>query len=94
MKKPGNQSHIMYIDGEWVPSSDEWIDVRDPSTGRTIDKVPSAADDDVDKAVDAAKDAFDRGVWSKIAPGDRANALLRIASMLEQISAISLNSRH
>jgi len=75
----------MYIDGEWLPSSsDEWVDVHDPSTGKVIDKVPSAADDDVGKAVDAAKDAFDRGIWSKITPGDRANALLRIASMLEQ----------
>jgi acyl-CoA reductase-like NAD-dependent aldehyde dehydrogenase len=73
-----------YIDDEWFPSSEGWVDVRDPSTGNVIDKVPSAADDDVDKAVDAAKDAFDKGIWSKIASGDRANALLGIASMLEQ----------
>jgi betaine-aldehyde dehydrogenase len=75
----------MYIDGDWVPSSsDEWIDVRDPSTGKVIDRVPSAVDDDVDRAVDAAKDAFDRGTWSKLPPGDRASALLRVASLMEQ----------
>jgi betaine-aldehyde dehydrogenase len=85
MNKTGIQNHLMYINGEWVPSSsEEWVDVRDPSTGKVIDKVPSAADEDVGKAIDAAKDAFNKGTWSKITPGDRASALLKIASMLEQ----------
>ena len=75
----------MFIDGQWVDSSSgERIQVRDPSTGSVIEEVPSASIEDVYKAVDAARDAFERGTWSKAPPGDRANALLRVAQMLEQ----------
>jgi len=75
----------MFIDGEWVASSSgETVEVREPSTGRIIERVPSATNDDVNRAVDAAKESFEKGVWSKAPPGDRANALLRIAAMLEQ----------
>jgi len=34
------------------------------------------------KSVDAAYDAFQKGVWSKIPPGDRANLILKVAAML------------
>ena len=78
-------THLMFIDGEWVDSSSgERIEVKDPSTDKVFDRVPSASRDDVGKAVDAAKDSFNKGVWSKAPPADRANALLRIAAMLEE----------
>ena len=32
--------------------------------------------------MDAAYDAFQKGVWSKIPPGDRANLILKVAAML------------
>jgi betaine-aldehyde dehydrogenase len=79
-----NQAYKMLIDGEWVDSSSgQSIDVRDPSTGKVFEKVPSASTEDVHRAVDAARDAFDRGVWSKAPPVDRANVLLKVAAMLE-----------
>ena len=78
---------LMFVENEWVRSSnDKQLNVLDPSTGQVLDTVPHGTRDDVGKAVDAARDAFDRGIWSKIPPGDRANMLLKVATMLEQKS--------
>jgi len=78
---------LMFIENEWVKSSDEKsLDVFDPSTGKVMDTVPHASKDDARRAVDAARDAFDKDNWSKLPPGDRANLLLKVASMLEQRS--------
>lgn len=80
-------SRLMFIDNEWVKSSDDkYLNVFDPSKGTVMDTVPHASRDDARRAVDAARDAFDRGPWSKIPPGDRANLLLRVAIMMEQKS--------
>lgn len=74
----------MLIDGKWVDSdSGASIEVLDPSKGKVITSVPSATLDDVRAAVEAASRSFDKGVWSKAPPGDRANALLRVAALLE-----------
>jgi betaine-aldehyde dehydrogenase len=79
------ESNLMFIDGEWVASSSsERMEVREPSTGKVLEKVPSASIQDVHRAVDAAREAFDRGIWSKAPPADRANTLLKVASMLEE----------
>ena len=79
------ETRQMFIDGEhMVSSSGEWMDVLNPATGKVIERVPAASLDDVHRAVDAAKDSFGKGVWSKAPPADRANALLKIAAMLEQ----------
>jgi len=76
---------LMFIENKWVPSSNEkQLNVLDPSRGQILDTVPHGTKDDVGKAVDAARDAFEKGIWSKIPPGDRANLLLKVASMLEQ----------
>src|SRR3972149_8114623 len=78
-------THLMLIDGDWVDSSSgERIEVKDPSIDKVFDRVPSASREDLGQAVDAARDSFNKGVWSKATPGDRANALLRVASMLEE----------
>lgn len=78
-------SKLMFIENEWVKSSnDKQLNVFNPSTGRVMDTVPHATKDDIGRAVDAAHDAFAKGIWSKIPPGDRANLLLKVASMIEQ----------
>ena len=75
----------MYINGSWVDSSGGGrISVRNPSTGLIIDEVPRATKDDVGGAVEAAKEAFESGRWSRLAPSDRANILLKTADLLEQ----------
>jgi betaine-aldehyde dehydrogenase len=80
-------SRLMFIDNEWVKSSDDkYLNVFDPSTGKVLDTVPHASKNDTRKAVDAARDAFDRGVWSRLPVGERANLLLKVASMLDQES--------
>ena len=48
-------SYHMFIDGEWIDSaSGESIEVHDPSTGKVLEKVPSASVDDVHRAINAA----------------------------------------
>ena len=80
-------SRSMFIENEWVKSSDDkYVNVFDPSTGKIMDTVPHATKDDVRRAVDAARDAFDRGVWSKVPPVERANLLLKVAAILDQES--------
>src|SRR5579884_3466171 len=75
----------MYIDGEWVESNhQEKIAVWNPSTGQKLEEIPSASIEDVRRAVDAAKSAFESGRWSRLTPADRANILLKIATMLEE----------
>ena len=85
---------LMFVENEWVRSSnDKQLNVLDPSKGQVLDTVPHGTKDDVGKAVDAARDAFDRGEWSRIPPGDRANMLLKVATMLEQNSRNSSGSK-
>lgn len=74
----------MLVDGKWVDSdSGGSIEVLDPASGEAIEAVPSATTDDVKAAAEAARKSFDRGVWSRAPPGERANLLLKVASMLE-----------
>ncbi len=57
-----NPKNKMFIDGEWVDSSSgEKFEVRDPSTGKVFENVPSASSEDVDKAVESARNTFDNG---------------------------------
>jgi betaine-aldehyde dehydrogenase len=75
---------LMYIDGEWTAASDQRSSpVYNPATGAVITNVPKASREDTRRAIEAAKAAFAKGDWSKAPPADRANALLRVAGMLE-----------
>ncbi|MCM2972114.1 acetaldehyde dehydrogenase ExaC [Larsenimonas suaedae] len=72
-----------FIGGQWVaPSSGEYLDNVTPVTGKVFCEVPRSNADDIEKAVQAAKKAFPG--WSKTAPAERSNVLLRIADRLEQ----------
>jgi betaine-aldehyde dehydrogenase len=67
----------------------EWIDVEgvlpadDPSTGEVYGMVPDSDAATVDAAVRAARTAFD-GPWARMSVGDRAEALRRLAGVLEK----------
>jgi betaine-aldehyde dehydrogenase len=75
----------MFINGEWKNSSNgESFTVLNPATGSQFAEVPSATNDDVDFAVESAGDSFNRGVWSKLSPGERSVMLLKVASMIEE----------
>ncbi|KAF5391120.1 hypothetical protein D9757_003049 [Collybiopsis confluens] len=74
----------LYINGKWVEGSDQtYIDVVNPSTGKTITKVSEATPKDVDIAVGAAKTAF-ATTWGLNTPGAaRAKLLAKLAQIME-----------
>src|SRR5215213_3164550 len=58
------------------------MEVLNPATGETIAEVPRGTQADVDRAVEAAKDALPE--WLETTPGERAEALLKLADALEE----------
>jgi betaine-aldehyde dehydrogenase len=73
-----------FIDGQFVdPAEGQTEPVLDPSTGETIAEAPVSTEADVDKAVAAARRAFEDG-WATTTPGERAEALLKLADAVEQ----------
>jgi aminomuconate-semialdehyde/2-hydroxymuconate-6-semialdehyde dehydrogenase len=73
-----------FIGGEFVaPKSGNYMDDVNPATGVVEAKLPRSNSTDVDDAVKAATDTFHSGVWSKMAPGARADILDRIADGLK-----------
>jgi aldehyde dehydrogenase (NAD+) len=64
----------VYIDGEWISStSDEMIDVFNPSTEEPIARVVAGSAEDVDRAVRAARRAF--AGWSMRSADERCKLL-------------------
>ncbi|MFD0886411.1 aldehyde dehydrogenase family protein, partial [Streptosporangium algeriense] len=61
----------LYLNGAWRPSaSREGLDVVNPATEETIDRVPAGSPADVEVAVAAAREALP--AWSRTAPAERA----------------------
>src|ERR1700733_2297231 len=82
----------LFIDGLWVDSADtELLEVRSPSTGNLLAKVPHASAKDVNRAVEAARRVGD--AWRLTPPFERAAACHRIAERIppprEKIPRIS-----
>ncbi|HUT68144.1 MAG TPA: CoA-acylating methylmalonate-semialdehyde dehydrogenase [Dehalococcoidales bacterium] len=71
-----------YIDGEWVESKGEIVDVVNPATCRTIAKVPISTADEMDAAVAAARAAFPD--WRRTTPVARSRYLFRLKELLEE----------
>jgi gamma-glutamyl-gamma-aminobutyraldehyde dehydrogenase len=73
-----------FIDGRFVPaSSGETFETENPATGEAITRVAAGGAEDIDRAVAAARRAFEDGRWSKLAPADRKQTLLRLADRIE-----------
>ena len=71
-----------YIAGEFVrQSSEDWMDVFEPATGKQFAKVPHSGPQDIDKAVAAARAA--QPSWGALTHSVRADWLDRIADSLE-----------
>ena len=74
-----------FIDaGYHDPAEGETEAILNPSTGETMAYAPLSTAQDVDAAVKAAKTAFEGGTWSRATPGERANALLKLADLIEE----------
>jgi 1-pyrroline dehydrogenase len=76
-------SYKNIVGGEWVDSvSGETMEILNPATGETIAEVPRGTQEDADRAVAAAKQALPE--WLETTPGERAEALLRLADLLDE----------
>ena len=71
-----------YIDGEWVESSGEMLEVDNPATGEVIARVPLSTPKVVDQAVAAAKAAFEE--WRETPPLVRARYMFRLKGLMEE----------
>jgi len=81
----GIESLSMYIDGEWVASSDgSMLESINPTTGEIWARFPDATAEDVDRAVEAAHKAMTAGPWAGYSASQRGKALYRIAEVLAE----------
>src|SRR6478735_1892673 len=81
-----------FVGGKWVDAADGGTaEIINPSTGDTIAEVPNGTQADVDRAVDAAKAALPE--WLETTPGERAEALLKLADALDANPVSSDNVR-
>jgi 4-(gamma-glutamylamino)butanal dehydrogenase len=73
-----------YINGEQVaPQSGETFETMMPATGRVLAEIAACGPEDVDRAVASARRAFNKGDWSRLAPSERKQVLLRFADLIE-----------
>lgn len=74
---------LNYINGELVPpTSNNWLDNYNPSTGKVYSRIPDSAAADVENAVAAAKAAFPG--WSSCGIQNRYRILNRIADLIAE----------
>lgn len=71
-----------FINGEWVESEGEKVDIVNPATCKVIAKVPISTKDEINKAVGAASQAFPD--WRRTPPLARARCLFRLKELMEQ----------
>jgi len=71
-----------YINGEWVESKGETIDVVNPATYETIGKVGISTREEIDDAVQAAQEAFYD--WRRTPAVTRCRYLFRLRELLEE----------
>lgn len=71
-----------YINGaNCMPSSQDWLDVIEPSTGEIYGQLPNSNREDVQQAYEAAQKAFPE--WSKTSVEKRSTILAKIADLIE-----------
>ena len=76
----------LFIGGKFVePHSKRWFETINPATEETLAEVAEGDAEDVDRAVREARRAYEK-VWRKIAPGERAKYIFRIARLIQEKS--------
>jgi len=77
--------HGHFIEGRWVEGGDATtINIVNPATGLTISHIEAGGAVEIDLAVTAARTSFNSGVWSKMAPVERARILFSLADLIEE----------
>ena len=72
-----------YIGGKLqAPTSGNYIDNYDPSTGKVCSHIPDSDAHDVEQAFKAAKAAFPK--WSNMPKEERSKILMKLSSLIEQ----------
>ena len=80
-----NPVATLFIDGQWVPSSDGGTrTVICPADGSEVGVVSEATTQDTERAIDAARRAFESGVWSNRPAIERGDFLLQVADELKR----------
>ncbi len=76
---PGNA----FIDGGYrVPIFGTTFETVNPATGEKLTDVAVCEAADVDFAVSGARESFEDGRWSKLAPGERKDVLIRLCKLI------------
>ncbi len=78
----GMPTALNYVDGEWVESKGEHIDVVNPTTHEPIGRVGISTKEEIDDAVKSAQEAFPD--WRRTPAVSRARYLFRLAQLLEE----------
>ncbi|MCM2329675.1 4-guanidinobutyraldehyde dehydrogenase / NAD-dependent aldehyde dehydrogenase [Geopseudomonas sagittaria] len=74
-----------FIHGEYVDAvGGDTFDCLSPIDGRLLGQVASCAAADAERAVADARATFDSGVWSRLAPGERKQAMVRFGNLIAQ----------
>lgn len=74
-----------FIEGAFTDASDGGtFENVNPATGETICSVAHCTAADVDQAVAAARRSFDDGAWSRAAPEDRKEVMLKLAALIRE----------
>lgn len=73
----------LYIDGEYVKSSDQsTFEVKNPATQEIIAVVSEATEADVDRACRVARAAFENGPWRTMSVAERCAKIRRMAEII------------
>ena len=84
----------LFIGGEWRKTPDS-LPVLNPATEEEIAHLPHARVQDLDDALEAANRGF--RIWSRTAPRDRADVLMKAAALLrdrQEDIAMSITAEH
>src|SRR5438034_10586667 len=76
--------HGNFIDGREIEAgSGEMLDVRNPSTGEVIARIPNSTAEDIDRAMKSARAAFEGKAWGGTDIRARARLVNRLADAFE-----------
>lgn len=84
----------LYIGGTWRKTAND-LPVVNPATEEEIGRLPHADPSDLDDALTAAEQGF--RIWSRTAPRDRANIMLKAAALMrdrQEEIALSITAEH